>query len=248
MTMRALIPVVLVSAMALQGCATNADGSSTNILSDMSLMGGSGSGLTAEQRALRNRDRDYAEARVTGAAIGAVIGGVLCVMADCSPEQTAAAAGLGGAAGYAGAAYLARDNQNFVASQDSLQADIRQARQETSALQQDVRTAQSVLDYQEAETARLNAAYRAGQTDIAALRSRAETMQGDIAATRELRTAAEQRVANLNQTIGTYDRQGYDTAQLRATAAEQQRYVEQLRRIERAMVGTVDDLPPEALS
>jgi hypothetical protein len=230
---------LLASTVALQGCTTNADGSPANIFSDISMVS-SNQELTPEQRALRNRDRSYASARLTGAAVGAVMGGVLCSLSNCSTEQTVAAMGVGGVAGYVGTAYLARDNQSFVASQESLQADIAQAREESGAMREDVRLAQAVLDQQRRQTTELRNAYRAGKITQAQMTNRLQVMRQDIAAVEETRTNAETRVAALGMTSRSYRDQGFNASQLNATAADQRAYVEQLRRIERAMIGTVD--------
>ena len=230
---------LLISSFALQGCATNADGTTTNIFSDASLVA-STEQLSPEQRALRSRDRDYASARVTGAAVGAVLGGVLCSMSGCSTEQTVAAMGVGGVAGYAGTAYLARDNQSFVASQESLQADIAQAQKESTAMREDVRLAQAVLDQQRRQTTELQNAYNAGQITEADMNARLNVIRQDIAAVQKTRTNAETRVKSLGNTSRAYQDQGINPAQLTTEASEQGAYVEQLRRIEQALIGITD--------
>lgn len=230
---------LLISSFALQGCTTNADGSTTNIFSDASMLA-SHQQLSPEQRALRSRDRDYASARVTGAAVGAIFGGVLCAMADCSTEQTVAAMGVGGVAGYAGTAYLARQNQDFVASQESLQADIALAREESTAMREDVRLAQAVLTQQRRQTTELQNAYRAGQISEADMNARLNVIRQDIAAVEKTRTNAETRVNSLSDTSRAYQGQGFNPTQLNTVASDQRAYVEQLRRIERAMIGNAD--------
>lgn len=247
MTARKILPALLICSMSLQGCATNEDGSRPNIFSDLSLLGGGRSAsLTPAQRELRSRDRDYAKARVTGAAIGALAGGLACALSNCSAEETAAAMGAGGVAGYVGASYLVRDNRNFAASQDTLQADIRLAGEETRALERDAQVAQTVLDVQRRRTTELRNAYRANEAELDALRLQAESLEGDIEATRELRLDAERRVAGLELTIGSYDRQGFHSGPLRSEVAKQKSFIGRMRRIETAMVGVLDGLPSEA--
>ena len=237
---------LLISSFALQGCATNADGTTTNIFSDASMVA-STEQISPEQRALRSRDRDYASARVTGAAVGAVLGGVLCSMSGCSTEQTVAAMGVGGVAGYAGTAYLARDNQSFVASQESLQADIAQAQKESTAMREDVRLAQAVLDQQRRQTTELQNAYNAGQITEADMNARLNVIRQDIAAVQKTRTNAETRVESLGNTSRAYQDQGFNPAPLNTETLEQSAYVEQLRRIEQAMVGNIE-IPAASLT
>lgn len=230
---------LVLSTFALQGCATNTDGSSTNLFSDVRMLTANQQ-LTNEQRALRNRDRDYASARVSGAAVGAVLGGLLCAASGCSAEETVAASGIGAVAGYAGTAYLARENQSFVASQESLQADIAQAREESTAMREDVRLAQAVLEQQRLQTAELQNAYRAGQISQSELDARLNIIRDDIKALQETRANAESRVASLRGTSQAYQRQGFNSSQLDAATEEQRNYLDALRSIEQAMIGNAD--------
>lgn len=231
--------VAMVIVVGLPGCMTNADGSQANIISDISIVSG-GRGLTPEQKALRSRDRDYASARLQGAFLGALAGGITCAMRDCSDEQTAAAVVAGGAVGYIGAGYLVRNNQNFVASQETLDADLASVKEETENLKGDVRLSKAVLDQQRSRTNELLAAYRAGDATERQMQDQLTMLQQDIKEVTRLRTDAEQRVAGLEQAKAAYGRQGYDTNELDARLREKRTYVENLRRIERAMIGTHD--------
>lgn len=239
--------VVMVMAVGVSGCTTNADGSQANVFSDISQVSGSGN-LTPEQKALRNRDRNYASARLQGAFLGALAGGVACALGDCSEEQTAAAVVAGGAIGYIGAGYLVRNNQNFVASQETLDADLASAKQETANLKEDVRLSQAVLDQQRTRTSELHAAYRAGDVTERQMEGQLNALQQDIKEVTRLRTDAEQRVAGLEQSKVTYDRQGYSTDELDARLKEKRTYVDQLKRIERAMIGTHERVSQEVSS
>lgn len=231
----AVVAVAMV--VGLQGCTTNADGSQANIISDISLVSGSAN-LSPEQKALRNRDRNYASARLQGAILGALAGGITCAMRDCSDEQTAAAVVAGGAIGYIGTGYLVRNNQNFVASQETLNADLASVKEETENLKGDVRLSQAVLDQQSTRTNELLAAYRAGDATEKQMQDQLKTLQQDIKEVARLRADAEQRIAGLEQAKVSYDRHGYNTNELNARLTEKRTYVERLRRIERAMIGT----------
>ena len=229
--------VAIVLVVGLAGCTTNADGSQASIVSDISLVSGNRN-LSPEQKALRNRDRDYASARLQGAVLGALAGGLTCAMRDCSEEQTAAAVAAGGAIGYIGTGYLVRNNQNFVASQETLDADLASVKDETKSLRGDVRLSQAVFDQQRTRTNDLLAAYRSGNATEKQMQDQLKTLQQDINEVTRLRTDAEQRIAGLEQAKLTYDRRGYNTNELDARLSEKRTYVEQLKRIERAMIGT----------
>ncbi len=229
--------VAMLMAVGVSGCTTNADGSQANVLSDISQVSGGGN-LSPEQKALRDRDRDYASARLQGAFLGALAGGVACALRDCSEEQTAAAVVAGSAVGYIGAGYLVRNNQNFVASQETLDADLASAKEETENLKGDVRLSRAVLDQQRTRTSELHAAYRAGDVTERQMQDQLNTLQQDIKEVTRLRTDAERRVAGLEQSKLMYERQGYGTGELDARLREKRTYVEQLKRIERAMIGT----------
>ena len=238
----AVFAMVLV--VGLPGCTTNADGSQASIVSDISLLTGNRN-LSPEQTALRNRDRDYASARLQGAVLGALAGGLTCAIRDCSEEQTAAAVAAGGAIGYIGAGYLVRNNQNFVASQETLDADLASVKEETKNLQEDVRLSQAVLDQQRTRTNELLVAYRAGDATETQMQDKLKTLQQDINEVTRLRTDAEQRIAGLEHAKVTYHKRGYDTNALEARLKEQRTYVEQLKRIERAMIGTQESASQE---
>lgn len=233
----ATVAMVMVMVVGLSGCMTNADGSQANIISDISLVSGS-KNLTPEQKALRSRDRDYASARLQGAILGALAGGITCAMRDCSGEQTAAAVAAGGAIGYIGTGYLVRNNQNFVASQETLDADLASVKEETKNLRGDVRLSQAVLDQQRTRTNELLVAYRAGDATERQMQDQLKTLQQDINEVTRLRTDAEQRIAGLEQAKVTYDSRGYNTSELGVRLREKRAFVEHLKRIERAMIGT----------
>ena len=63
-----------------------------------------------------------------------------------------------------------------------------------------------------------------------------------------MRTDAEQRVAGLEQSKVMYDRQGYNTDELDARLREKRTYVDQLKRIERAMIGTHERISQDVSS
>ncbi len=232
---------------AMTACAPNADGSTSNIFSDIQTLANGGTGaMSPQQRELQQRSRDYASSRVGAAVGGALLGGLICGLAGCSTEETVAAAAVGGAAGYAGGNYLVRDNQNFQTTAEGLRADIDAAKQDTQRLAAGVTSARSVLSYQQSETQRLNAAYRANNLELNQLQAHANNMQRDLEATRDMRNTAQQRVSNLSQSVGTYRDGGLGTGELNSELAKQREFVEALREVEDGMIDVIADIPAEA--
>ncbi len=253
---RATIAPVLALALTLAGCATNPDGTTANIFTDMgsAFGGGNDVALTPEQQALRQQQRDYSQARLTataaGAGVGAVVGALIGAATGSGQDRGQRAligagigAGVGGAAGYAGGSYLSRDHSRFVASRDSLQADIDAARDDTVRMQRNVEVAQSALTSQRTQIDQLNADLRAGRIDADEARQKANVAAADVQAVRALAEESERRVANLDQSIAAYRQSGIATAELDSEAVQQRRQAQRLREIERNMIGVIDRTP-----
>lgn len=246
-----LAAAAVVVALGTSACTEGADGTSANLFSDLQqFLGGSDNqALTPAQQDLRDRQRNYAQARIAGAVAGALAGGLACALiGDCDARTTAAAALGGGVAGYAGAGYLVRRDQRFVASSDSLYGDIEQAKAESSELRQDIASARRVLNYQKYTIGRLDAQYEAGVIELSAYRAQVQNMREDLEATRTLRSDGERRVASLQSTLATYEQGNYYTSALRTQLNQQRQSVQTLREIEAEMLMVINGAAPEALS
>lgn len=240
---------VLAAAFLATGCMEHADGTTPGFFSDLKALASGGSdGTSPQQQALREQSeeyKDYAAARVQGAAVGAAVGALLGAAVDKDNRGRGALIGgaLGGAAGYAGASYLTRDHSQFAASQEALNEDIEVAQELTASSRRNVQLAQSALDYQRSEVQRLNEAHTARQGDA----DEYETMLGEIAkdrqSVRSMISETETRITKMNSSISTYSRSGYDTAKLEQAAAAQKRDIANLRRIEDAMVDLISGAP-----
>ena len=234
------------------GCLQQPDGSTPNIFSDVGLVarspGSEAGGASPEQQALREqatRYRDYAKTRLQGAAAGAVVGGIVGTLLDRNNRARGALLGAtaGAAVGYVGGSYLTRNHAEFVASRESLDKDIQVANDLSSQSQENVQLAQAALDYQRTEIARLNEEFQAGQAsaedyerELAGIAEDHESVQSMIAAT-------EERVDRMETSIAAYRQAGLDTAQLVQANAVQTRDLENLRRIEDAMVELISGAP-----
>jgi hypothetical protein len=205
--------------------------------------GGSTVGLSPEQRALRERQTAYRNARLQAAGTGAVLGALTGILTDQDTETTVILAAVGAAGGYYAGAQLARQNANFQTQQSLLQRDITNARADTQRLQRSVAAAQSTLDYQQREVARLNAELSRGQVQADAYRARVKTMQGDLQATRTLNSEASRRVQELNTSINQYQAKGNNAAPLRSELTRQQERLRQLQAIESAMISNLNRVP-----
>ena len=77
------------------GCAKNPDGTTANIFSDLRAVSGSDD-VSPQQEALREQAeeyRDYAKARLQGAAAAAVLGGLIGALADRNAGRGAHSSG-----------------------------------------------------------------------------------------------------------------------------------------------------------
>lgn len=250
------ISVVAAAALVVGGCATNPDGTTATFFSDLgTAFGGSDDpSLTPEQQALRQQQREYSQARLkataAGAGLGAVIGAVIGAATGSGQDRAKRAAigagigaGVGGTAGYVGGSYLTRDHSRFVASRDSLQADIVAAREDTARMQRNVAVAEGALTAQRTQLDQLNADLRAGRIQEEEARRMADNAAADVQAVRALAEESERRVVNLNQSIAAYQQADVSTAELQGEVDQQKRHAERLREIERSMLAVIDRTP-----
>lgn len=251
MKLRTLVGAVVVITTTA-GCFANPDGSVPNIFSDIgqaSRAPAPGSAdASPEQQRLRTQSeqyRDYAKTRLQSAGAGALIGGLLGAAMDSDNRGRGALIGAaaGGAIGYVAGSYLTRDHAQFVASSETLEQDIQVANELTASSQQNVQVAQAALDYQQAEITRLNEQYAAGQTDAETYERELASIAQDQESVRSMITSTEERVDKMEDSIAAYQQAGYDTAQLEAAIAAQERDLANLRRIEEEMVELISDAP-----
>jgi chromosome segregation ATPase len=206
--------------------------------------------LTPEQKALREREEDYASSRVSGAVAGAVAGAVLGGLLAAATgnsrlagQYAAAGAAAGGVAGYAGATYLTRDHSDFVASREALNADLEVAQEQTEASRRNVRAARAVLVQQRDRIQELNAAYRRQEATAEEYEAQLASYAEDREKVQELIDTTEDRVANLNASIASYRSAGINASGLESSAAAQERDLRNLRDIEDAMVDLIGGAP-----
>ena len=246
MKLHALAGAVVVTCLA-SGCATNPDGTTPNIFGDFKTLAGS-SDTSPQQKALRKQaqqHQDYAKARMQAATAGAMLGGITGALVDQNNRARGAVIGglAGGTAGYIGATYLTRDHSQFAASQETLQEDIKAANEDSANSKKNVRLARATLEYQRSEIARLDAEYAAGETSAEQYeRSLAEIAQ-DRESVQTMIATTEERVARMESSIAAYREAGLDPARLEESNAAQARDLDNLRRIEDAMVDLIAGAP-----
>lgn len=234
--------LVLAIALGLSACAETESGGTANIISDISTLS-SGSSQSSEQKQLSQVQRDYARARVTGAAAGGLLAGVGTAIAGGNSTQIAAATAVGATAGYLGASALTKQNADFQLSRDTLQQDIESARQENARMAKSVTAAENVVRYQRSEIARLNTGYRQGSVSVAEYKSKYATMQRDLKTTQTLTDESEKRLNSLNQSIRAYQQAGIGTSQLSAERNKQQARVNRLKGAEAQIVRNLSNVP-----
>ena len=248
MTIRKLGGVVALAVM-VAGCQQGSDGTTPNIFADLqTLMGGEQ--ISPQQSALRDQaeqHQDYAQARVSAAAAGAVIGGILGAALDSDNPGRGAllGAGIGGTAGYVGGSYLTRDHSDFVVSREALAEDIKAANEDTASSRRNVQVAQAALDYQRREIARLNEEYHAGELSPEAYERKLETLLEDRKQVGVMIATTRERITTMESTIASYRRSGYDPMELEKSNAEQRRHIASLREIENAMVDVIAGVPAD---
>ena len=228
----------------VSGCVTNPDGSTANIFSDLETLM-SGDDVAPEQTALREQAEtydDYAEARLASAAVGALIGGLVGLAAG-DEEGALIGAVAGGVAGYVGGSYLTRDHSEFQASQEALDEDIAVAQELTASSRENVRVARAALAYQKQEVARLDEEYETGLINAEAYESALHEIARDRESVKSMIATTEERIASMNRSIASYRSSGYDTLQLEAARAAQQRDFDNLKNIEDAMVAMISGAP-----
>lgn len=239
-----MIALVLVGALA--ACAPSENGGTNNIASDAKLLTSSSStnaGKSPVQVALAQRQREYAKVRVQSAALGAGAAGLLCALSKCSTEQTIAAMAAAGAAGYLAGGYMTNRDANFKGTQETLQNDIKLAREDNAKLAGSVQAAQQVVSFQKSEITRLNAGLSSGAVTTAAYRTELKGLESDVAATRSLRTTSEERLSGLDNSIKQHDAAGLATTELRGQREAQMRQIAELRQAEQQMLENIGRAP-----
>lgn len=248
---RSALAGLLAATMTLSACATNPDGSSATVFSDLgTVFAAEDPTLTPEQRALRAQHEDYAEVRLTSTAVGigagALVGaglGALLGGRRGAALGAAAGAALGGAVGYGTGTYLTRDHQRFIADRDTLQRDIDQAREETAKARRSADIAEANVASQRRQLASLNSDLRAGRISEAEARRKVAAAREDARLTGELAAASEQRVAKLNESIAAYRQANLPTGDLSRESNSMKAQAERLRALERAQLEAINRVP-----
>jgi len=243
----AMLAVVLLTA----GCMERAGGTRPNIFSDIATVLGleSDGNASPEQVALRQQSedyRDYASARIQGAVVGAVAGAVLGAILHDDPGAGALAGGVtGGITGYLGASYLTRDHSEFAASEEALAADIQVVEELTEMSSRNVELAQSALNFQRNEIARLEHAHAENRDNAQQYATLLSEIEKDRQSVQSMISETEARITKMNASVENYRNSQYDTRKLEMAAAAQRRDIANLRRIENAMVDLISGAPSE---
>ncbi len=244
LTLHHRLPCIVGALFLVAGCVTNEDGSTANIFSDLQTVM-SGSDASHEQGALRDQAdsySDYAQARVTSALAGAIIGGLIGYAAG-DEEGALLGAAAGGAAGYIGGSYLTRDHSDFRASRESLDEDIAVAEELTEESRKNIALAQAALDWQKQDIERLNREYEAGVLDGQKYEKALLEIEKDRDSVRAMIDATRERTATLDKSIRSYRAAGYGTSRLDAAKSAQHQHIARLEAIEDAMVDLIAGAP-----
>jgi hypothetical protein len=194
---RAVIAAVLCAAM-VAGCESNGGYSASD------------PNLTPEQRRLRAQNQDFNRTLGEGAVTGALIGGLIGLLAGGRHNRGAGAligAGVGALAGTAAGYYVAKKKQQYVNENQRLDSMTSDVRADNTKLEAYIANTRTVVAQNKAELARLRSEYNARQATRADLNRRIST--------------AEQDAAHIRQTVGRLRERQNDYLQARnATRAE----------------------------
>lgn len=225
----------------LAGCVDDGNGGIANPISDLALV--SGAGQSAEQRALANIQRDYARVRLTSAVAGVGTALIYCQIQGCSNEERNQRLAAGAVLGYLAGGYLTNRDANFRGTQETLQKDIQLAREDNAALERSIAAAKSVVAFQRNRIAELNRGLSQGNVTVAAYRSEIANMQSDVRAVQNLRAAATEKVASMNNSLNNH--RGLNTGGLRAQRDAQQSRINRLAAEEQRMLANIASAPAE---
>jgi outer membrane lipoprotein SlyB len=166
--------------------------------------------LTPEQRRLRAQNQDFNRTIGEGAVTGALVGGLIGLLAGGKRNRGAGAligAGLGALAGTAAGYYVAKKKQQYVNENQRLDSMTADVRNDNARLEAYIANTRTVVAQNKAELARLRSEYNARQVTKADLDRRISTAQQDA--------------AHIQQTIGRLRERQHDYLQARnATKAE----------------------------
>lgn len=245
------LSLIVMATLSIGACASDPSGGNPNIFKDMGAMFSANPGLAPEQKALRQQERDYAKARLTGtatgAAAGALTGAVIQALRGGSGKDIVAGAGIGavggGAIGYVGSTYLTRDHQTFVATRETLEQDITAAQEETRKMQRNVEISEAALVAQRTKIDALNAEYRDKRVSEADFRRQAQTAAEDVQTVRKMIGESDRRRAELEQNLNAYQRAGLPAHEMKSELDRQKAQADALRRVEESMLSVIDRTP-----
>ena len=248
MTGRKLLLLTLVGGIGLAGCATTESGSH-NIIDDVRLLWGDDTGLSPEQRALREGARQHASTRMWGAFTGGLaggLGGMLGARALDVDPMTGLLVGAtaGSVLGYAGGAYVAAKNQAAADQQTALRSQITAANEDAARYAEMAASAKAVVAMHQQEISRLNADYAARRVTAEAYRQEIASLEGDAAALKALLIESEGNIALIERDIAAQRQSGNSPAELEAAKARLVAENEALRTSWIELVEAVGSIPP----
>ena len=205
-----LLAATLVLAIGLAGCATaprtGAAGGSYN---------------DPYNQELASRNARFTGTVAEGALIGALGGAALGALIGGDWESAAIGAGAGAVAGGAAGFFVASNNQNYATREAALNGQIQQARRQVQEYQRDVAVTRQLVGAKRQRVSALQSQLSAGRISADQYRAELRDLRDSINLVQESIAANERNMNLIQDEIGRFRREGYNTAGLES---ELQRY------------------------
>ena len=245
---RNLLALTLAGSVGLAGCATTESGSH-NIIDDMRMLWSDDSGLSPEQRALRDGARQHASTRMWGALSGGLVGGLGGMLGaralDVDPATgLLVGATAGSVLGYAGGAYVAAKNQAAADQQTALRIQLDAANEDAERYAAMAASAEAVVAMHQQEISRLNDDYAASRVTAESYREQIATLQGDAAALKAILIESEGNIALIERDIAAQEDAGLDPGELKTAKARLVAENAALRASWTGLVEAIGTIPP----
>lgn len=258
--LRPVVTLFFCAALSVSGCATNAlgpGGVRADIKArDAAIQELSDAGLSRSERELLERNKKYAEWRISftqgGAALGAAAGAGLGVAAAKQADLGAGGmiiAGLAGAViggvagaqiGYEASSWISRKNEAAEVRQGDLESAILAAEGSIDDAKASVRNARDIAKAEERRIADLNRRYDRGRVSVDAYQLEVAKLQTRV-------DLVNHAVVNARADLAELDKAGGESPELAAKANDLRLEIAKLENQYNALLATTGDVPPEVL-
>ena len=194
----------------------------------MTFSDGGGASLSPEERTLRQEAQVFNETVLGGAAAGAAIGGLTCMLfgsslGDCATEAAIGAA-VGGIAGYVTASKQQAANEQVRAT-DIVTRDLHAENERLASL---VATARRVLEENRASNEELRARIANNEAEAGEIDAQRRRIQSNVEVLNGVIANLNEKRSQYTEVAGNLDDEGEDTAALRKEVREMSEQIDLL--------------------